>query len=254
MEETNPVFYPDELGLLSIYRVCIWITQKRSVPEGFCYLGNYDIIPPEKEYVRFGGDNLTLIKMDLKEFFTKCYKNYNLKQFSIYIPEEAFRRRAEEAKFNQEMDEFLKNFNENEARKNEEQRKRNDTLTYVGGDEEMKKILRKGPKTYLPIEEADKRFMESYIMKDQPSSIEELKLKAKLDRIKKLCEEFLREEKTLFQKIEGITLKQKEEISEYVAKQEEKEARENAIYYFMTEVAYLILTKYYTKEGFRKVL
>lgn len=243
-------FYPDDLGLLSVYRVAIWITQKRSVPEGFHYLGNHNIQKPEKEYIPFTGRLITISNQELMIQFVKFYKNYNLKQSGIYIPEVAYQRRKEREEIDREMEKYLKNFREQEAKKTQEK----DTLTYVGEDEEMKKILRKGPKTYIELSDADRQFIQSYRKQTYPKLGKELKLKAKFDTVNNLCEEVLEGKKILSQGLTALTEKQKRTISNCLNGREDEDARDLVIYYLMIEAVYLVMTKYYTKEGYRKVL
>ncbi len=109
--------YPDEYGYLylNIFRIFF-----RKIRPSLIYLGNFNIKPPEKEYLpySFDGRDHNIEMFELTEEFPKelikAYKDYNLKQSEAYKKEEIESNKRMANSFlevNKFVDNFINNMN-----------------------------------------------------------------------------------------------------------------------------------------------
>lgn len=137
-ERSKVKFYPDENGYLDIYIFNICFQRKNLFYlDDFIYLGNFDLLEPNHEYVPFHKYNRTEFNFlsTLEERLLKCYEDYNLKKSPIYSKEilsmiEPWGTEVPPSK--EEIEAILKekniSFDDEEIVE--------DSLTYVGGEEE----------------------------------------------------------------------------------------------------------------------
>lgn len=87
-ERSKVEFFPDEYGYLYEYQIGIVFTTRRTVPDEFEYLGNFNVSKPKDEYVPFSEINIDTVYW--KSFFDKVeksYNDYNLGNSDIYNEE-----------------------------------------------------------------------------------------------------------------------------------------------------------------------
>ena len=136
--------YPDEFGYVPLYRESFMPLSERKYPEDIVYLGNFDITPPAKEYI--WDDSKYYRVIVLEEVDTELierYKTYNLRDTKIYNHELAEIRRNNYRMHQQILEEVERHSKEilekygdeiNKILENEPYIE--DSLTYVGSDEE----------------------------------------------------------------------------------------------------------------------
>lgn len=135
-ERSKVKFYPDEYGLLDVYTFDIYFSRKYlNILNEFIYLGNYNLKNPEKEYIPFDRNNAGYYLIERIENILEDYERYNLKKSPLYVDENK--------KSIEEITTYVPP-NPEEVRKwckkmgfdfSKEKRKK-DSLTYVGGEDE----------------------------------------------------------------------------------------------------------------------
>lgn len=130
-------YYPDEYGNLNIYIFDIYFGKNSiKILDNMIYLGNFNFTNPEKEYIPFSRHNAGYYLLsDLEEKIISDYESYNLKKSPIYD--------KKNLRTFEELGTFVPPTSEEIARIIKEndwdfsnEIKKEDSLTYVGGEDE----------------------------------------------------------------------------------------------------------------------
>ena len=123
IEERSKIkYYPDEFGYLNSYLYVIYVLFSRQVPEGFQYIGNYNLTPPKDEYVPFHKGNYGFDKFNiLTDKLVSSYHKYNKRNSKIYSEEAAKRRHEIERGAFEGANKFFKSMYEAEQKKKEKE-------------------------------------------------------------------------------------------------------------------------------------
>ena len=123
IEERSKIkYYPDEFGYLNSYLYVIYVLFPRQVPEGFQYIGNYNLTPPKDEYVPFHKGNYDFSAFNiLTDKLVSSYHKYNKRNSKIYSEEAAKRRHEIERGAFEGANKFFKSMYEAEQKKKEKE-------------------------------------------------------------------------------------------------------------------------------------
>ena len=155
-------FYPEETkGLTSdkymfIYQYILEINAaKYQVPQELIYLGNFDIKLPSNEYIPYSQFYGVLFsfwnynwdyKWDVTDKLIECYQNYNLRKSSLFSKEfqdNYLEHQQKEIEIKIENDkrtkEVLEMYNKGLLTMFDNEKRTNNSLTYVGNEPEKKR-------------------------------------------------------------------------------------------------------------------
>ena len=123
IEERSKIkYYLDEFGYLNSYLYVIYVLFPRQVPEGFQYIGNYNLTPPKDEYVPFHKGNYDFSAFNiLTDKLVSSYHKYNKRNSKIYSEEAAKRRHEIERGAFEGANKFFKSMYEAEQKKKEKE-------------------------------------------------------------------------------------------------------------------------------------
>lgn len=96
---------------------------------------------------------------------------------------------------------------------------------------------------------SDTLLIKSFLQGSHPTFIRALSLEMDVDYLAGLCTRFLKKDACLEHKLVDLDIEQKREIGEYLNKPDNIDDR---IFYLKMKAAYLVLQKYYDKDGFYK--
>lgn len=140
VEKNHIQFYPDEFEYLKDFQTNI-IPSKGKYPEELTYIGNFDITPPEEEYIAPDPVYIDLnLWEDIVPVIIQRYQLYNKRDKMIYNHESAFKEKMRclmERQLLEKVTEYFQNMSEEKRREWEESLPYiEESETYVGGDEE----------------------------------------------------------------------------------------------------------------------
>lgn len=121
---------PDKYNLIYVYIMKLWAFKYR-IPDDLLYIGNFDITPPENEYIPYYRTHCVPLRIwddgkELTDMILKQYEDYNLEKAEINSGDVALDFAIQSFALNQMRNHDFSNFKDEKHIDN--------SLTFVGAD------------------------------------------------------------------------------------------------------------------------
>lgn len=121
---------PDKYNLIYVYIMKLWAFKYR-IPDDLLYIGNFDITPPENEYIPYYRTHCVPLRIwddgkELTDMILKQYEDYNLEKTEINAADMALDFAIQSFAINQMRNHDFSNIKDDERVDN--------SLTFVGAD------------------------------------------------------------------------------------------------------------------------
>ena len=121
---------PDKYNLIYVYIMKLWAFKYR-IPDDLLYIGNFDITPPENEYIPYYRTHCVPLRIwddgrELTDMILKQYEDYNLEKAEINSGDVALDFAIQSFALNQMRNHDFSNFKDEKHIDN--------SLTFVGDD------------------------------------------------------------------------------------------------------------------------